>query len=208
MSESTVLERAAKAEEAAAKAVERYGHLLGRPGYVAQAEGGEVKVVPWTQSALRGHGSFTPRMERTAVPEPLIAQAKESLPRLRRRTATERLEAMTKTLIEDATQSYKRTGIPVMAASVIEDICRVFAFEYGRFISAESVRRMTLEQIRPLLESLAKRQFIEAGHKQQAKDQRKTALDWHGHLNHVVSAPSVEEDKTKHVSGPATAGLS
>jgi hypothetical protein len=167
-------------------AIQKYERLLGRPGFVAQATGGEVKVVPWYKSARRGTQGFEPRDPRIPVPEHIVRQARESLPPLRRRTPAERLKAMTDVLIEDAIHAYKATGTPVIAQSVVEDICRVAALEGWGFMTPEKVRRMTLDQIRPLLEAKAKRDFTAAGWKQQESDRRKVVLDWHGHRNNVV----------------------
>lgn len=189
-----------QAEAKAERAIERYGHLLGRPGYVAQAElGGDIKVVPWEKSVTAGQRvgkqDHIPD-HKIPVPDELIQQARDSLPPLRRRTPQERLKAMTDVLVEDAKRAYEVTGIPVIAESVALDICRLMASEMGRFISTDSVRRMTLDELRPWLERKAKLDFTRAGHKQKESDQRKSVLDWHGKANHEASVPSLNRKES------------
>lgn len=94
---------------------------------------------------------------------------------------------MTRNLVTQVEKVYQGTGRFEMPASLVDDICRVYALEVGKIISPASVRRMTFEQVRPLLEAKVRRDFTKAGHLQAEKDQRKVVRDWHGSANHQIS---------------------
>lgn len=160
--------------------------LVGQRGYLPQASGGRVRMVPWQESA-------TPQNK--LHPDQLVDGAEPLAPRPRR-TGAERLKAMTDVLVEDVKQAYLRTGTPVVAQSMVNDICRVAALEGLGFLNPAEVRRMTMEQIKPLLEAKVKRDFLRAGHKQVESDRKKVVRDWHGSANHELTLSNGTSAKT------------
>jgi hypothetical protein len=164
----------------------------GRKGHVAAASAdGTAGQLHWTQSGTTGRaGTINPwdplamehagrtwnqnvRGETLTAEQRMLSRLHENLPPVVRRSKEQRFEVLFRNLVEIGLKGYRIHGYPVWPASIQRKLT-VLGFKerdpdvYGQ------------------CSALARQLFVEAGHKQQEKDQKKIALDWHGHLNHVA----------------------
>lgn len=170
----------------------------GKRGFVAQANAdGTAGQVHYTKASVTEDNRWRQNVagESAKVEARMIASLHEGLPEVKRRTAQERFRVLFERLVEQGMTSYRAHGYPVWPRSIQAKLTAL-----GWKPNDPDV----YGQCRALAEQL----FIEAGHKQAAKDRKRTTAGWHGHANHQISVPSltrlnpVESDKTGRASQP------
>lgn len=162
----------------------------GKRGFVAQANAdGTAGLVSWQKASRTPDNRLRQDLpgEDASTEDRQIARLFDGLPPIRRRSAEERFRSMLNRVIEDAMVSYRVHGYPVWPKSI-----------------ADKLRSLGWKENDPDVygqcSALVKQLFIEAGHKQQAKDQKKATLDWHGHYNHQIE---VKTPVTGGLAGPS-----
>lgn len=148
--------------------LDRIARKEGQLGKVATGKG----LLPHQQSSLEGRAG-SPDQKWRRLPAPSEAQMRAALeadiPAVVRRSARERFLVLANRLREDGEKSMRMFGYPVWPASVQREL-KELGFKVGNPDLASQV------------EALARKYVEEGARKQKAKDDRKTALDWHGHL--------------------------
>lgn len=177
------------------KALRRYAHRLNRPGFVAQAEGGGVRVVPWLYSARRADGALLP--QQVPVPEKYQREMKETLPPTVRRTVQQRFEKLVDSLFREAVASYRLHGRVVWPKSIQNEL-RVMGVTMGEPANVDAIRKQ--------VEQMARHYITKAGHQQADSDRSKVVLDWHGHYNHVLARSSSGGSSAPRLESPSSEG--
>lgn len=160
----------------------------GRQGFVAQANAdGTAGQVHWSQSSVTPDNRWNQKVkgEDIRTEERMVSSLYEGLPEVKRRTARSRFEVLFERLVSDAFGTFYKDGRVEWPASIQ---AKATALGLKPTDPPEMQCRVLAEQL-----------FIEAGHKQAAKDQKKVSLDWHGHYNHTVDVSS----SIKAVEAPA-----
>lgn len=152
----------------------------GKKGFVAQANAdGTAGQVRWDQASITPDNKWNQKVEgeTRAAEHRMIAALHEDLPDVRRRTAEERFRVLFERLVGEAMVSYRKHGYPIWPRSIQAKL---------QALGWKTNDPDVYGQCRALAQQL----FIEAGHKQKQKDQKKITLDWHGHYNHMVEVKS------------------
>ncbi len=146
----------------------RIAREQGERGRVATARG----LIPWQRSSVKGRSGTGQRAMRrlpAPTPEQMKAELSKDLPPVIRREARERYRVLANRLYADGLKSYELFGYPVWPKSV-QDELRAFGWKEGN------------PDLWGQVEALARKYVEEGAHKQKEKDQKKSSLDWHGHL--------------------------
>lgn len=137
---------------------------------------GRVELVPWQRATRVGspgqENEWNARvmMQNVPVPEEMVRRMQSSLPPTIRRTPRERLRVLVERLVTDARRSQATFGYVRWPKSIEAEL---------KLIGWKEGEPLLLERI----EALAARFMEKAAHQQRISDQRKSALDWHGHYN-------------------------
>lgn len=136
-------------------------------GHLATADG----LLPWQRSTLVGRSGTGPRdSRRVPVSDAAMKAALTAdLPPVVRREARERYRVLVNRLYADGLRSYELFGYPVWPKSIADEL-RAFGWKEGN------------PDLWGQVETLARRYVEQGAHKQRESDQRKTTLDYHGHL--------------------------
>lgn len=168
-----------------------------RQGYVSQANAdGTAGQVKWTKASTKPDGTLRQNLagEDAETEQRLIASLHEGLPEVKRRSAQERFQVLFERLVQQGLATYRKHGYPIWPRSIADKL-RTLGYLPGD------------PDVYGQCRALAERLFIEAGHKQAVKDSRRTTKDWHGHLNHVIAVPSLDNRSTKPYDSPDRGGL-
>jgi len=148
----------------------------GKPGTVAIGTATGAHVGHFTQASRRGrtgepqapNAALISQENRTVAR--MIDRLHEGLPVVVRRSARQRYEVLLKQLIDQGLATYKLHGYAVWPRSVQDDL-RALGWKDGDpgFLAQA--------------EALASHYIEKWSHVQKEKDQRRSTLDWHGHLN-------------------------
>jgi hypothetical protein len=167
----------------------------GRQGYVAQANAdGTAGLVRWDQGSVTPDNKFNQQVagEDAKTEQAMIARLHEGLPEVKRRSAQERFNVLFERLVEQGMKSYRTFGYPVWPQSIQAKLTQLGWKERDPDVYGQC-------------SALARQLFIEAGHKQEAKDRKRTTLGWHGHYNHELSVPSLLVGAASGLAAPAPA---
>lgn len=133
-------------------------------GRVATGKG----LIHHTEASRGPDGKF----RKFAAPsqEQMKAELSQGLPPVIRREARARYQVLIKRLFEDGQKTQQIFGYPVWPKS-IQDELRALGWQFGN------------PDLQGQVEALARKYIEEGARKQKEKDEKKVALDWHGHLS-------------------------
>lgn len=150
----------------------------GRMGYVAGSDRTGTGQIHHTNAAVRGGRYNQKARGETAQAEArLIAQLESGLPIVRRRTDQERFRALFNRLAETALASYRRVGRVEWPTSIQREL-QELAWKTG---DPKLNDFGGLDHVYKQVEALTRHYTVKGANQQKEKDDKKTALDWHGH---------------------------
>ena len=136
-----------------------------------------ARLVHWKDAPLQGQGWDKPWNRKlfttSRVPKELLLA---DLPPIQRRSARQRYQALVKGLLEEMQRVKAVLGRVELPHSIREQVARV------AWMEGDPTLPSRIEQAEPeAVEIYAAFLMREAASKQKEKDQKKVALDWHGH---------------------------
>lgn len=147
----------------------------GHKGVVAAADADGTKgFLPWQHASRKGTRGkkLNPLVQNRLKTreQQLLAKLYEDLPPIVRREPRQRYEVLLNQLVEQGLKTYRAYGYPVWPKSIQQEL-KVLGWKEGD------------PDFYAQAEALAGKFIKEYAQKQKAKDQRKSALDWHGHYS-------------------------
>ena len=151
----------------------------GRTGYSAASDGKQAGLIHHSKAGRTADGRYRNEVpgETKRVENRMIQQLNTGLPVLRRRSHQERFRSMFDRLAVTALDAYRRTGRVEWPASIQREL-KELAWKNG---DPRLVDFGGEDQVYRQVEALTRMYIEKSSNKQKAQDQKKSALDWHGH---------------------------
>ena len=148
-------------------------------GYVPEFDliTGKQRLVHWKDAAIGPDGkSANPRVfTTTRIPKELFL---EGIPPIQRRSARQRYQALVQSLLAEMQRVKAVLGRVELPASIREQVAR------AAWMEGDPTLPSRIERAEPeAVEIYAAFLMRDVAAKQKEKDQKKVALDWHGHYN-------------------------
>ncbi len=143
---------------------------LAKPSLVAANRAGVIRDPHGKPVAESLQAKWAPGITKAEVPAGMEQRMFTGLPAEIRRTARQRYAELLKRLYSDATLHFYKDGEIRWPKSIRDEIA-VIGIAQGKPNLADQV------------ETLARHFLVKGARQQQAQDQKKIALDWHGHLS-------------------------
>lgn len=146
-------------------------------GYVPEFDlvTGKQRLVHWTQAPLDRTGK---RLNRRVFKTVRVPEAIFDLPPIQRRSAQQKYEDLVRKLLDEMRRAKMALGRAEVPTSVRDQIQR------AAWLEGDPTLLDRIEQAEPeAIEIYASFLMRDVANKQREKDQKKVALDWHGHYN-------------------------
>jgi len=150
----------------------------GRQGYVAASDGKTAGQIHYTRAGRLGdRWNQNLPDESRLVEDRMVQNLFSGLPAAKRRTHQERFRSMFDRLASVALDSYRRVGYVAWPTSIQSEL-KVLAWTNGDPTLADYGG---MDHVFKQIEALTRMYTVRGSNVQKEKDQKKVALDWHGH---------------------------